>query len=82
MPDKANCKRPIQVKFFGDEGEFERVKQWMAYFGADNISAYFFSSQDAVNKKFKIENKIKIWYSIYALQVVVRVGDCCQQFNQ
>ncbi len=54
----------------------------MAYFGADNISAYFSSSQNAVNKKFKIENKIKIWYSIYALQVVVRVGNCCQQFNQ
>ena len=37
---------------------------------------------EPVKMKLKIENEIKIWYSIYALQVVVRVGDCCQQFNQ
>lgn len=51
-------------------------------YSSDKFSEINQKSQNAVNKKFEIENKIKIWYSIYALQVVVRVGDCCQQFNQ
>lgn len=40
MPDRVNRKRPIQVKFFVNEAEPESVKQRMAEFGTDNLSAY------------------------------------------
>lgn len=40
MPDNRNRKRPIQVKFFVDENELLAIKQRMAEFGTDNLSAY------------------------------------------
>ena len=40
MPNKADRKRPIQVKFFVDEKELAAIKQRMMKFGADNLSAY------------------------------------------
>ena len=40
MADNRNRKRPIQVKFFVDEKELELIKQKMALFGTENMSAY------------------------------------------
>ena len=40
MPNTANRKRPIQVKFFVDENELAAIKQRMAEFGTDNLSTY------------------------------------------
>jgi len=40
MPDKRNRKRPIQVKFFVTAEELEQIKQRMAEFDTDNLSAH------------------------------------------
>ena len=40
MPNKADRKRPIQVKFFVDEKELAAIKQRMIESGTDNLSAY------------------------------------------
>ena len=40
MPNKADRKRPIQVKFFVDEHELELIKTRMAEVGTENMSAY------------------------------------------
>ena len=40
MPNKADRKRPIQVKFFVDEKELAAIKQRMMESGTDNLSAY------------------------------------------
>lgn len=40
MPNKADRKRPIQVKFFVDEKELAAIKQRMMESGTDNFSAY------------------------------------------
>lgn len=40
MPDSRNRKRPIQVKFFVNATELDLIKQRMADFGMDNLSAY------------------------------------------
>lgn len=40
MPNKADRKRPIQVKFFVDEKELAVIKQRMIESGTDNLSAY------------------------------------------
>ena len=40
MPNKADRKRPIQVKFFVDEKELAAIKQRMMESGTDNRSAY------------------------------------------
>ncbi len=40
MPNKADRKRPIQVKFFVDEKELSLIKTRMAQLGIENMSAY------------------------------------------
>lgn len=40
MPDNRNRKRSIQVKFFVDANKLTAIKQRMAAFGTDNLSAY------------------------------------------
>ena len=40
MPNKADRKRPIQVKFFVDERELGLIKARMAQLGIENMSAY------------------------------------------
>ena len=40
MPNKADRKRPIQVKFFVDERELGLIKTRMAQLGIENMSAY------------------------------------------
>lgn len=40
MPNKADRKRPIQVKFFVDERELSLIKARMAQLGIENMSAY------------------------------------------
>ena len=40
MPNKADRKRPIQIKFFVDEKELAAIKQRMMGSGTDNLSAY------------------------------------------
>ena len=40
MPNKADRKRPIQVKFFVDEKELSLIKVRMAQLGIENMSAY------------------------------------------
>ena len=40
MPNKADRKRPIQVKFFVDERELGLIKASMAQLGIENMSAY------------------------------------------
>ncbi|MFQ9131368.1 MAG: plasmid mobilization protein [Oscillospiraceae bacterium] len=40
MPNKADHKRPIQVKFFVDERELGLIKARMAQLGIENMSAY------------------------------------------
>ena len=40
MPNKADHKRPIQVKFFVDERELGLIKERMAQLGIENMSAY------------------------------------------
>ena len=40
MPNKADRKRPIQVKFFVDEKELSLIKARMAQLGIENMSAY------------------------------------------
>ena len=40
MPNKADRKRPIQVKFFVDEKELAAIKQRMMESGTDNLSPY------------------------------------------
>lgn len=40
MADSKNRKRPIQVKFFVNEKELDLIKQKMALFGTENMSAY------------------------------------------
>lgn len=40
MPNKADRKRPIQVKFFVDEKELGLIKARMAQLGIENMSAY------------------------------------------
>lgn len=40
MPNTANRKRPIQVKFFVDEHELAVIKQRMGEFGTNNLSTY------------------------------------------
>ena len=40
MPNKADHKRPIQVKFFVDERELGLIKVRMAQLGIENMSAY------------------------------------------
>lgn len=40
MKNERNRKRPIQVKFFVNAAELESIKQRMAEFGIDNLSAY------------------------------------------
>ena len=40
MPNKADRKRPIQVKFFVDEKELGLIKTRMAQLGIENMSAY------------------------------------------
>ena len=39
MPNKADRKRPIQVKFFVDEKELAAIKQRMMESGTDKLSA-------------------------------------------
>ena len=39
MPNKADRKRPIQVKFFVDERELGLIKARMAQLGIENMSA-------------------------------------------
>ena len=40
MPNKADRKRPIQVKFFVDERELGLIKANMAQLGIENMRAY------------------------------------------
>ena len=40
MPNKADRKRPIQLKFFVDERELGLIKARMAQLGIENMSAY------------------------------------------
>ena len=40
MPNKADRKRPIQVKFFVDERELGLIKARMVQLGMENMSAY------------------------------------------
>ena len=40
MPNKADRKRPIQVKFFVDKRELGLIKARMAQLGIENMSAY------------------------------------------
>ena len=40
MPNKADRKRPIQVKFFVDERELGLIKARMAQLGIETMSAY------------------------------------------
>lgn len=40
MPDNRNRQRPIQVKFFVNDREMDLIKQKMAQFGTENMSAY------------------------------------------
>ena len=40
MPNKADRKRPIQVKFFVDERALGLIKARMAQLGIENMSAY------------------------------------------
>lgn len=40
MKNERNRKRPIQVKFFVNAAELESIKQRMAEFDMDNLSAY------------------------------------------
>ena len=40
MPNKADRKRPIQVKFFVDEKELSLIKARMAQLRIENMSAY------------------------------------------
>ena len=40
MPNKADRKRPIQVKFFVGERELDLIKARMAQLGIENMSAY------------------------------------------
>ena len=40
MPNKADRKRPIQIKFFVDERELGLIKARMAQLGIENMSAY------------------------------------------
>ena len=40
MPNKADRKRPIQVKFFVDERELGLIKARMAQLGIENMSAF------------------------------------------
>lgn len=40
MPDNRNRLRPIQIKFFVNAEELDMIKQKMAQFGTENMSAY------------------------------------------
>lgn len=40
MPDNRNRQRPIQIKFFVNDREMDLIKQKMAQFGTENMSAY------------------------------------------
>ena len=40
MPDKNNHQRPTQLHFFVNDKELELIKQKMALYGTENMSAY------------------------------------------
>lgn len=40
MPDNRKRLRPIQIKFFVNAEELDMIKQKMAQFGTENMSAY------------------------------------------
>ena len=41
MPDKADRKRPVEVKFFVNEAGLEMIIKRMSESGTDKLSAYF-----------------------------------------
>ena len=40
MPDKKNRQRPTQLHFYVNDKELELIKQKMALYGTENMSAY------------------------------------------
>ncbi len=40
MPDKKNRQRPAQLHFYVNDKELELIKQKMALYGTENMSAY------------------------------------------
>ena len=55
MSDNRNRLRPIQVKFFVTAEELEQIKQRMAGFGTENLSAHL--RKLALEGTYEIEEK-------------------------